>query len=50
MGVRCPIHGARFDLESGKPLNPPAIFPLKIYDVRIEGDDILVSTEGRFAD
>ncbi|MCB2049207.1 MAG: non-heme iron oxygenase ferredoxin subunit [Novosphingobium sp.] len=48
--IACPIHGARFDLETGKPLNPPAIFPIKIYEVRIEGDDILVSSEGVFAD
>jgi len=48
--IACPVHGARFDLESGKPLNPPAIFPLRIYEVRIEGDEIMVASEGRFAD
>ena len=48
--IACPVHGARFDLETGKPLNPPAIFPIKTYEVRIEGEDILVSTEGKFPD
>lgn len=48
--IACPVHGARFDLETGKPLNPPAIFPIRIYEVRIEGNDILVSAMGKFAD
>jgi 3-phenylpropionate/trans-cinnamate dioxygenase ferredoxin subunit len=33
--IACPAHGARFDLETGEPLNPPASDPLATYAVRI---------------
>lgn len=41
-GVRCPLHLSVFDLESGKPLNPPATEPLKTYNVKIEQNEIYV--------
>lgn len=40
--IECAWHGARFDLASGQPLSLPAIRPVKTYEVRVEGDDILV--------
>ena len=42
--VECPLHGSRFDLTNGKALCLPADEPLKLYDVKIEGDDILIGT------
>ncbi len=33
--IACPAHGARFDLASGDPLNPPASQPIATYRVRI---------------
>ncbi len=33
--ISCPVHGARFDMETGKPLNPPATMPIETYDVRV---------------
>ncbi|HKX35729.1 MAG TPA: non-heme iron oxygenase ferredoxin subunit [Rhizorhapis sp.] len=33
--IACPMHGARFDLASGRPLNPPATEPIKTYAVRL---------------
>lgn len=42
--VECPLHGSRFDLTNGKALSLPADEPLKLYDVKIEGDDILIGT------
>ena len=42
--VECPLHGSRFDLTNGKALSLPAEEPLKLYDVKIEGDDILIGT------
>lgn len=33
--LACPIHGARFDLETGEPLNPPASEPIAVYPVRV---------------
>jgi 3-phenylpropionate/trans-cinnamate dioxygenase ferredoxin subunit len=41
--ISCPVHGARFDLETGEPLNPPATQPLQIYEVRIVGNSIEVA-------
>lgn len=33
--IACPVHGARFDLVSGKAKNPPAKRPIATYAVRI---------------
>lgn len=41
--VKCPLHGSRFDLKTGKALDDPAEEALRIYPVRVEGDEILVS-------
>jgi 3-phenylpropionate/trans-cinnamate dioxygenase ferredoxin subunit len=41
--ISCPVHGARFDLETGKPLNPPASMPIETYEVRIDGDVIEIA-------
>lgn len=40
--VKCPLHGSRFRLATGEALDDPAEIPLNTYDVKIEGDDILV--------
>jgi 3-phenylpropionate/trans-cinnamate dioxygenase ferredoxin subunit len=41
--IACPAHGARFDLESGEPLNPPASEPLRTYPLRITGETIEIA-------
>jgi 3-phenylpropionate/trans-cinnamate dioxygenase ferredoxin subunit len=41
--ISCPVHGARFDLETGEPLNPPATEPLQTFEVRIVGETIEVA-------
>ncbi|HTH28693.1 MAG TPA: non-heme iron oxygenase ferredoxin subunit [Sphingobium sp.] len=33
--VACPVHGARFDLETGEAINPPATEPIATFPVRI---------------
>jgi nitrite reductase/ring-hydroxylating ferredoxin subunit len=40
--LECPLHEARFDLRSGQPTCLPAERPVKTYELRIEGDDILL--------
>lgn len=40
--VKCPLHGSRFDLRTGKALEEPAEDPLSTYRVVVEGGDILV--------
>ncbi|MCB2077934.1 MAG: non-heme iron oxygenase ferredoxin subunit [Novosphingobium sp.] len=41
--IACPVHGARFDLETGEPMNPPATMPIDTFEVRISGDTIEVA-------
>ena len=33
--IACPAHGARFDLATGNPVNPPATMPIKTYPVEV---------------
>jgi nitrite reductase/ring-hydroxylating ferredoxin subunit len=42
--VTCSCHGSQFDVATGAVLNPPATEPVKIYPVRVEGDDLQVGT------
>jgi 3-phenylpropionate/trans-cinnamate dioxygenase ferredoxin component len=41
--ISCPVHGARFDLETGAALNPPAVMPIDVFAVRVVGDVIEVA-------
>jgi naphthalene 1,2-dioxygenase system ferredoxin subunit len=40
--IECPLHAARFDIRSGKVLDPPATEDLKTYPVRILDGEIQV--------
>lgn len=40
--IECPLHAARFDIRTGKVLDPPAVHDLKTYPVRLLGEDIEV--------
>ncbi len=40
--VECPLHGAEFDLRSGAALAPPAEKALKVFAVRVVGDEVQV--------
>ncbi len=40
--ITCPVHGARFDLETGEPLDLPATKPIPTYAVRVKDDWIEV--------
>jgi 3-phenylpropionate/trans-cinnamate dioxygenase ferredoxin subunit len=40
--VECPLHGSRFNVETGDVRILPATRPVATYEVRIEGDDVLV--------
>ncbi len=44
--IECWMHGSRFDLRTGQPLGPPATQPVATFPVVIEGDDVLVDTDG----
>lgn len=40
--VTCPLHGAIFDVTTGKPLCLPATKPVRTYPVRVEAGELLV--------
>jgi nitrite reductase/ring-hydroxylating ferredoxin subunit len=44
-GVTCPLHLSTFNLQTGVPQNLPAEIPLKIYNVKIEQNEIYVEVE-----
>jgi 3-phenylpropionate/trans-cinnamate dioxygenase ferredoxin subunit len=39
----CTYHGAEFDLTTGEVKKLPAVRGIAIYEVRIDGDDVLVN-------
>ena len=41
--VECWLHGSCFDLRTGKPTGPPATQAVPTYQVKIDGDDVLVA-------
>jgi 3-phenylpropionate/trans-cinnamate dioxygenase ferredoxin subunit len=45
--IVCPKHGSRFHLPTGRVMSLPAVRPVTTYPVRVEGDHILLSLEGR---
>ena len=40
--IECPLHGARFDIATGRCLAAPAERDLRTFPVRIEGEDVYV--------
>jgi 3-phenylpropionate/trans-cinnamate dioxygenase ferredoxin subunit len=43
--IECWAHGAKFELDTGKPLSLPAYEPVATYEVLIENDEIFVEYE-----
>ncbi len=43
--IACPRHGATFDITNGKVLSAPALVNVPVYAVKVEGDEILLSTK-----
>jgi 3-phenylpropionate/trans-cinnamate dioxygenase ferredoxin subunit len=40
--IECALHGSRFDLVTGDPDSPPALRPVQVFPVRVDGEDVLV--------
>ena len=40
--IECWKHGSTFSLTTGEPQCLPAVRPVPVYDVRVEGDDVYV--------
>ncbi len=41
--IRCPRHGARFDVRTGKALSFPAFEPVGTVEVEVRGDEIFLA-------
>lgn len=41
--IECPKHGSTFSLATGEPQTLPATKPVPVYEVRVDGDDVLVT-------
>jgi len=40
--IECWKHGSTFDLRTGEPQSLPATRPVPVYEVAVEGDEVLV--------
>jgi 3-phenylpropionate/trans-cinnamate dioxygenase ferredoxin subunit len=45
--IECWKHGSAFSLRDGSPQSLPATQPVPVYGVHREGDDVVVTDEGR---
>jgi glycine betaine catabolism B len=44
--VECPWHGSKFDVRTGEVTNPPANEPEPAYEVKVDGNNILIKRGG----
>ena len=47
--IECAWHGARFQCQTGAVCRGPAVDALPVYDVRVEGERVLVARRKRHA-
>ena len=40
--VECPLHGSAFNVITGEAITPPADESVRVFELRIEGQDILL--------
>ena len=40
--VKCTLHGSRFNVRTGQPVEEPAEEPLRTYPVRVDGGRVLI--------
>lgn len=40
--VECPRHGARFNVKSGAAMSMPAVVPVRVFEVRVDGGNLQV--------
>jgi 3-phenylpropionate/trans-cinnamate dioxygenase ferredoxin subunit len=44
--IECPKHGSTFSLLDGEPQTLPATRAVPVYEVRVEGDDVMLVAPG----
>ena len=45
--VECPWHNSKFDVRTGEVTSPPANEPEPVYEVKIEGNSVLIKLQGK---
>ena len=40
--IECPHHGATFDMTTGEALTMPAVTPIQIFKVKLDGEEIKI--------
>ena len=40
--IECPLHGSAFNVVTGEPLSPPADAKVRTFEVRIDGQDVML--------
>ena len=45
--IECPWHGSKFDIRTGEVTSPPANEPEPTYEVKVDGNNILVRKKGK---
>jgi len=48
--IECWLHGSTFDLRTGQPLSLPAIRPVPVFPVTVDGGDVLVDVTTTLGD
>jgi 3-phenylpropionate/trans-cinnamate dioxygenase ferredoxin component len=43
--IECALHGSRFDLRTGIPTGLPAVRPVPVYPVTVDGERVLVDVD-----
>ena len=43
--IECPRHGGRFNPTTGAATQMPAMFPIKTFPVRVDGENVMVAIE-----
>ena len=43
--IECALHGSRFDLRTGVPTGLPAVRPVPVYPVTVDGERVLVDVD-----
>ena len=45
--IKCPLHGSRFELDTGKPMDEPADEPILTFRVRLADDWVWIDPTSR---
>lgn len=40
--IECPLHGSAFDLRTGEPLSLPAVLPVRVHRIEVDGEELRV--------